>query len=321
MAAQCCVARKSQAVVMIKPKAIAMLAGAVEDKDEWIALMTGKRTDDGWHTVVDGFVVPPQKRGPATADMEPVKVDPTKVVGIVHSHNSMQAFFSGTDTGEDGVNEFPISLVVAQTPKTEMEKTMGFAWKCEAKAELGCGKLARVPAMLGVEGVKFLEAPEKEEAEASQQTVKDGDVGYCPFKEEGGDFESLDELTMEQKLPCGLTTQRSTTGMFGTTDTLLDIIKDQTKPSYTYANNNWYQQQSQQQGGYYTGGGTYMTENGNQPVNTRDKDGMEDLDVITSDEITDEDQVLIRTWDPQTRDFIFKEVDLYEPDELEVKEK
>lgn len=127
-------------VMRIAHPVLAILAGAVYDKDEWIALLVGTRSENGLDIAVNSLRVPLQERGHANCELarpEPLTPD---VVGVIHSHHNMGAFFSQTD--HSTLNpRFPSSLVVARvkTNSSETEGLLGFSYKAEGRAVLPCG--------------------------------------------------------------------------------------------------------------------------------------------------------------------------------------
>lgn len=62
---------------------------------EWIGYLIGRA--EGEHFFVEDIRIPPHKEATATsAEAEPFHI-PDTCIGIIHSHNSMGAFHSGTD--------------------------------------------------------------------------------------------------------------------------------------------------------------------------------------------------------------------------------
>lgn len=127
-------------VLHVAHPVLSVLAGAVYDKLEWLALLVGTRSPNGLTITVDSLRVPLQERG--TVDCALVKQESldADVVGVVHSHHSMRAFFSTTD--HDTLNpRFPVSLVVAQESHncSEAEQLLGFTYQAEGRAPLPCG--------------------------------------------------------------------------------------------------------------------------------------------------------------------------------------
>jgi proteasome lid subunit RPN8/RPN11 len=119
---------------------LAILAGAIYDKDEWIALLLGTRSENGLEITVSGIQVPLQERSYASCELARPEPLGSNVVGVVHSHHSMGAFFSKTD--HDTLNpRFPSSLVVAhvKAKSSEAEELLGFSYQAEGRATLLCG--------------------------------------------------------------------------------------------------------------------------------------------------------------------------------------
>ena len=133
-------------VIKVSHAVLATLAGAVYDRDEWMALLIGTRSENGLEIQVDSLRIPLQERSHAACSLvrqEPLTPD---VVGVVHSHHTMRAFFSTTD--DETLNtRFPMSLVVAQTghDSSNIEHLLGFSYKAEGRAPLPCGSIGIVP--------------------------------------------------------------------------------------------------------------------------------------------------------------------------------
>lgn len=132
----------ARGVLHLSHAVIGALAGAVWDKDEWMALLIGKRSKDGMLVSVDQLRVPEQRRNSSNCELvnrEPLEKD---VVGVVHSHHSMTAFFSATDINQLNPR-FPLSIVIAQprSDSSETERLLGFNYKAEGRTALPCGDL------------------------------------------------------------------------------------------------------------------------------------------------------------------------------------
>jgi len=132
--------------IKISHTILSTLAGAVYDNIEWIALLVGTRSENGLDIQVNSLRVPLQECSHSTCALvrqEPLTPD---VVGVVHSHHSMRAFFSVTD--DKTLNtRFPMSLVVAQThhDSPTIEQLLGFSYKAEGRAALPCGSIGIIP--------------------------------------------------------------------------------------------------------------------------------------------------------------------------------
>lgn len=79
---------------------------------EWLAYLVG-RISEKENIFVEDISVPPHAHAyGAEAEAEPFHI-PDNCVGIIHSHHSMGAFHSGTDSNYVDKN-FPVSIVVAR---------------------------------------------------------------------------------------------------------------------------------------------------------------------------------------------------------------
>lgn len=145
----CPVAKACRGRLAIDEEILGWFAGAAEDSLEWLALLLGTASEDGFDVRVDNLFVPTvQERSHGSCDVEDRDIPQgirEHIVGIVHSHHSMGAFFSGTDRGDDGVNaRFPVSIVVSSKMNHPIEKNMGFGFQAEGRVILECGSIAVV---------------------------------------------------------------------------------------------------------------------------------------------------------------------------------
>lgn len=213
----CPVSKASQGVITMSPGLISQIAGAVRDKIEWIVLMNGKRSADGFEVIVDRFTVPQQYRSGGDADMLDTQMD-ADVVGVMHSHHKMGAFFSGID--DRTLNpRFPCSIVVAIS-----RNNFGFDYKACGKVVLPCGATAEeVPFKLNVAGVPRF-------AQKAIRATHEGEVaglGDCPNYTET----DVDQYTLVEKASCGLSAIVAQSLVFGLAggEELLEVIRAQTQ--------------------------------------------------------------------------------------------
>lgn len=95
-------------------------------KLEWLAYLIGKKVKDTYQ--LQDLLIPKQVQSTATVDLDPTEtLDLHNVVGTIHSHHTMGAFFSTTDTNSIVPNH-PVSIVVSTT-----------GWACQVKQTLPCG--------------------------------------------------------------------------------------------------------------------------------------------------------------------------------------
>ena len=93
---------------------------------EWLAYLVGKQTADGY--IGTDILIPKQEQSSGTVDLDPTEeADLHSVIGTIHSHHSMGAFFSGTDDAFIVPNH-PVAIVVSTS-----------GWACKVRAELPCG--------------------------------------------------------------------------------------------------------------------------------------------------------------------------------------
>lgn len=174
----CPVTRGSSGVMTMTAEQIAMIAGAVRDKIEWMVLLHGERSADGYEVSVQRFTVPVQYRTAGDVELAQDITLPPDCVGVMHSHHRMGAFFSTTDDNELNPR-FPSSIVVAIA-----NNNLGFNYRACGKVMLPCGAMGLVDFELAVAGVERFAA----EAVRGQHDAvlladtkdKDGGLKGCP---------------------------------------------------------------------------------------------------------------------------------------------
>lgn len=149
----CPYTRTSTAIVHIPHALLAEFAGAVDDNLEWLCLLKGIRSTDGFTITVTGIETPLQYRSAVVCGLqEEAEIDST-VVGVLHSHHDMSAYFSATDRATLNTR-FPLSIVIAQPSQLNTTaNTFGFSYKAEAKVVLPCGSIGTVSAVIAPDPV------------------------------------------------------------------------------------------------------------------------------------------------------------------------
>ena len=165
---ECPVTKGSSGVLTMTREHIAMIAGAVRDKIEWMVLLHGERSDDGYEVTVQRFTVPAQYRSSGEVELAQDIVLPDDCVGVMHSHHRMGAFFSSTDRNELNPR-FPSSIVVAVA-----NNNLGFDYRASGKVKLPCGAMGLVDFELAVAGVERFaaEAVKGQHADLSKDGLK-----------------------------------------------------------------------------------------------------------------------------------------------------
>mgnify|MGYP000863102763 FL=1 len=150
---RCPVCTSAKGIIELPISLITAIAEAVYEPLEWAIILEGQRIAAN-HLRIHDWHFPPQTRRATTVDLDDYELTPT-TIGVIHSHHSMQASFSGTDINE--LNPFfPVSIVVAQnkysapTTTTETEKQFSeriFGWTYSAVggATLPCGSIGEIP--------------------------------------------------------------------------------------------------------------------------------------------------------------------------------
>lgn len=217
----CPVVRRSRGVVHFTPALVKQIAGAVQDSIEWIALLNGTRSADGYEVTVDRFTIPQQYRGAAHADI-PDQERAADVVGVMHLHPWWsQARFSGID--DNTLNpRYPFSIVVSPS-----RNNLGFSYEAMGKVVLPCGAVGEVEDfrvnVVGVE--RFAQQAVRPDHNGEVQ-----DLGDCTAFTE----EVTGEYTLTEMASCGLTSVADTPAVFGRDDAgFLDVVKSQTLASPT----------------------------------------------------------------------------------------
>jgi proteasome lid subunit RPN8/RPN11 len=196
-------------VLKLSHEVIKVLAGAVYDKLEWIALLEGTRSENGLEVSVTGLRIPLQERSHAACEL--VRQEPLgpEIVGVVHSHHNMRAFFSVTD--HDTLNtRFPLSIVVAQphAQNSKTENLFGFSYLAEGRAQLPCGSTGIVQFIALPDPIVALwpETPVLGYATPNDQVSLYG----CPLVSR-----TLDGLTQTCTASCGVVRTEYATVIFG----------------------------------------------------------------------------------------------------------
>lgn len=142
----CPYAAGSQGILRIPTGIVAQMAHTVrhEAHNEWAIILLGKREENGLVVTVEDFLVPAnQQRSGGEVDLPHITLS-SDVVGVVHSHHSMGAFFSEKDRTELNTR-FPVSLVISYRNGSHEAAWLGWEYLCTGKIKLPCGKLGEVP--------------------------------------------------------------------------------------------------------------------------------------------------------------------------------
>jgi hypothetical protein len=130
---------------------------------EWLGYLLGHSTKTGYH--INGISIPVQTVSSTEVD-EIETPDDKRIIGTVHSHHHMGAFFSGTDTKYIGGNN---ELMVVLTSKGES--------KCAVRYTLECGHVFLKEANLEVLHVDDQKI--KDFVEAAKKNIKR--KSYTPY--------------------------------------------------------------------------------------------------------------------------------------------
>ena len=143
---------------------------------EWFGYLIGERSGTGFF--VEGIVIPPHKTATAgSAEAEPFNT-PENCIGVIHSHNIMGAFHSGTDQAHVDKN-YPVSTTVAKRTNALEYDTV-----CNIKTQ--CGKMMSLKC-----GTKYVAQPPVFDEEAfvkkSKENIDKGKTKYAGVVVYGGD--------------------------------------------------------------------------------------------------------------------------------------
>ena len=215
--------RKSCGVVNMSPELISQLAAAVYDVDEWAIVLTGERRENGYVIDVTDYFVPPQERSGGNVVVRDVDTDANgyledgrRVVGVIHSHHTMGAFFSRTDVTTLNTR-FPMSIVIAQNKRTYL----GFEYQGVGKVVLPCGATGEI---------RFEIQPTVGPIVAEVKRVVHGesDLGDCSRVKEM----QSDQFHIHNVAACGLEEPVSrVASAFGSSSGLLDVVKQLPRPA------------------------------------------------------------------------------------------
>lgn len=152
----CPIAKLTRGTLVIPPAIISAIVGATRDSHEWLALFRGYTEQDGLVGIVEELLVPGgQKRTGSTCSIDEKLMAPEDrvgIIGVVHSHHSMSAKFSGTDLGVGGLcRQYPISLVVGSSmPYTKGDEydeaeMLGISYQLVIRHRAACGAYLKSP--------------------------------------------------------------------------------------------------------------------------------------------------------------------------------
>lgn len=206
----CPIVQASQAVMRVPIELVREWAGLLyAEKDcEWLALLTGRREQDGYLVEVEGMIIPQNQQRSMGHVKLPEGTEPEGVVGVIHSHHGMGAQFSGTDIATLN-NRFWSSIVISYALDNVDDPErwwMGFDYEAVAQVKLPCGNLGMVKAEIEVVGAP----PETFEAKTPYRAAPD----FYPLHHEIGDCPStkvrmVNEWQADIKMGCGMETADS----------------------------------------------------------------------------------------------------------------
>lgn len=131
--------------VIIPPSLLAELVGTLDREagEEWLVFLHGQREEGGLIYLVDGITVPPgQKRHSSEVEL-PETREEADLIGVLHSHHSMGAFFSGTDKTKLNP-KYDLSIVISSRLDKDEHKVLGFSYEAEGGVKLPCGANGRI---------------------------------------------------------------------------------------------------------------------------------------------------------------------------------
>lgn len=141
--------------VIIPPILLAELVGTLdrEAEEEWLVLLHGQREEGGLTYKVERITVPPnQLRHSSEVELSEM-VEEADLIGVLHSHHSMGAFFSGTDKTKLNP-KYDLSIVISSRLEKDEHKVLGFSYEAEGGVKLPCGVNGRIKFVIEPEGVE-----------------------------------------------------------------------------------------------------------------------------------------------------------------------
>lgn len=263
----CPITRKSHGIIQMPPQLLAAISTAVTDHHEWAIILYGRREQDGFLVKVDKISIPPtQRRTGNNVDIDEVDLTPD-VVGVLHSHHTMGAFFSGTDEAHFN-DKFPTSIVVA-VPKAQnntntvgpIAKTLGFDYKAEGRVKLPCGALAVVKFRVVPDPKKVKDWPEAKELQFPLITKDENDQNLGDCSNPNSKFEQKrGYLKVREIAACGIERVHIPEEAFGENAFILNALPESHKPVVAVSNtNSKYMRQYNGQYGYYNNGQPYQS--------------------------------------------------------------
>lgn len=196
---------------------------AAEPHMEWLALLHGTRSSDGREVQVHELRIPAQTRTYTRCALVHHELLTPDLVGVLHSHHAMGAWFSETD--HITLNpRFPVSVVVSTQQNCAIDRLLGFSAYIHGTVVLPCGSLGTCefdlrprPCPRGW--------PNVPEVAVSDTVATFGD---CPHTVEASTGEPPLPLYRDRRAVCGLVCREPLTHVFGDDDALVSVLRDQT---------------------------------------------------------------------------------------------
>jgi len=131
----CSLVEKKVVLLEYRVKKKIELLMAEYTNQEWFGYLTGSMEED--KILVEDLFIPPHKEvSGASCEIEPFYI-PDNCVGVIHSHHTMGAFHSGTDSDHVDKN-YPVSITVAKRHNSPMEfSVVTFAMTPCGKSSIG----------------------------------------------------------------------------------------------------------------------------------------------------------------------------------------
>lgn len=250
---RCPVARHTTGILVIPPTIIGALAGAVEDNWEWLALFRGRTEQNGLVGIVEELLVPPmQKRDGGTCSIDEtlmIPADRERIIGVVHSHHRMQAKFSPTDLGKEGLcTQYPISLVIStqmphgKGPVVEESDALGFSYELVMRPRAQCGAYLKVHGKIVPEGYDdWIFGTEPSWPERSENGMFNLEAPYLEDCQRFVQVDGSDRYYQQRMGHCGCveTTKHIRKFLFGRDGTdIIDALPEPTKHIHKVNNNS-----------------------------------------------------------------------------------
>lgn len=137
---------------------------------EFTVYLIGQKQKEGNDYIVEDIYIPKQEVTSVDATIDD-HYFPPRVIGILHSHHTMGAFFSGTDEKYVNNNYYSVSIVIAKSKQDPKQQLGFFDYKAIAWYDTPCGGKVRKEVEIGILTPAELQPSEEELQRIQKQQV------------------------------------------------------------------------------------------------------------------------------------------------------